>query len=607
MSTRTRTLRELSTRVVQQGRYVPATLALVWEAAKRWTLLWAILTVVQGLLPVALVYLTREVVDALVAALEAPESAAMPAAIMYMVLMATALLVREILRSVLSYVRIAQSEHVQDHICELIHRKSAEVDLEFYETPEFYDHLHRARYEAQQRPIELVENLGRILGDGITLISMMIVLVPYGAWLPLLLLLSTIPALLVVIRYAVRRHGWRRSVTSRERKGNYFDWLLTSARAASELRLFGLGGWFTTQYQDIRDEVREERLDLERKEATAEAAAGFTGLVVAGLALVYMAWRAMRGLVTLGDLALFYQAFNEGQRMMRSLLENAGKIYGNVLFLGDLFAFLNLESGIRSGRKGRQVAALNEGIRFQGVSFQYPGSDRWALRSLDLSIPAGRIVAVVGPNGSGKSTIVKLLCRFYDPTDGEISIDGTDIRELQVDDLRRLVSAVFQEPVHYNDTVKNNIEIGRRTGPGSEDAESRERAAQRARANEVIERLPNGYDTLLGKWFVDGTELSTGEWQRIALARAYVRGSPILCLDEPTSFMDSWSESEWLRKLRSLSTEATVLLITHRFTTAMHADLIYVIEEGKVVESGAHRELLDHGGRYALGWKVQIS
>jgi len=232
------------------------------------------------------------------------------------------------------------------------------------------------------------------------------------------------------------------------------------------------------------------------------------------------------------------------------------------------------------------------------VRFRYPGSVRPVLEDFDLEIPAGRIVAVVGSNGAGKSTLIKLLCRFYDPETGRVALDGVDLREFKIEELRSRIAVLFQQPVHYNDTVRENIAYGDLHAP----VDSLEIAAQAAGAEEIIARLPQGYDSMLGRWFADGTELSLGEWQRIALARAFLRRAPILILDEPTSAMDPWAEADWLARFRKLAAGRTVLMITHRFSTAMFADVIHVMSEGHIVESGTHEQLLEAGGRYAQAW-----
>lgn len=248
--------------------------------------------------------------------------------------------------------------------------------------------------------------------------------------------------------------------------------------------------------------------------------------------------------------------------------------------------------------------ALRDGIRFRGVTFRYPSSARPALQGFDLDIPAGRVTAIVGPNGAGKSTLVKLLCRFYDPSEGTVELDGVDLRSLPLAKLRRAITVLFQEPVRYHETVAESIALGDlAAAPGRDEVVA---AARAAGAEGLISRLPQGYDTPLGRWFADGQDLSMGEWQRLALARAFLRRAPLVVLDEPTSAMDSWAEADWLARFRAFAAGRTAVVITHRFTTAMHADLIYVMDAGRVVESGSHAELVARGGRYAESWQAQM-
>lgn len=585
--------------------YLPQTWRLLWTAAGRWTVVWGILLIVQGLLPVATVYLTKLLVDSLVAAIklgvtsESVRLILVPAA-----LMAGVLLLTELLQGVLNWTRAVQSELIQDHISALVHEKSTAVDLAFYEMPEYHDRLHQARSEASSRSLALLESGGSLLQNSITLVAMSTVLLTYSAWLPLVLLLSTLPAFYIVLVFNRKYHRWWQQTTADRRLTDYYDMFLTHSAIAAEMRLFNLGTHFQTAYQMLRRRLRRERLHLLKQQSLAKLAASLVALVVVGATMVWMCWRVLQGLISLGDLALFYQAFNQGQSLMRSLLASVSEIHSNSLFLGNLFDFLQLQPQIvEPADPVPTPTRLKQGISFQQVSFRYPGSDRTALQNFNLTIPAGQIVAIVGDNGAGKSTLLKLLCRFYEPTAGRIELDGIALHDFSVKQLRRLLTVLFQWPVPYQDTAAGNIAIGDREAQPS--ADEIEAAARGAGAHEVITRLPQGYDTLLGKSFVKGADLSGGEWQRIALARAFLRRAQIIILDEPTSAMDSWAEAEWLERFRTLANGRTAIVITHRFTLAMRADMIHVMRNGQIVESGNHNQLLAQGGLYAQSWKAQ--
>jgi ATP-binding cassette subfamily B protein len=584
--------------------YLPRALKLVWAVARRWTIAWIVLLIVQGLLPAASVYLTKLVVDGVVAAVNSGSSwPAVSHVLRLLLMLGGVLLLMEIVRNGINWARTVQAELLQDHITSLIHEQSVTADLAFYELADYYDHLHRARFEARYRPIALLGNLGALLQSGITLAAMGAILIPLGPWLALALLLSTLPAFYVVVHYALAEYQWRQRTTTDDRRAWYYDWIMTTSEAAAELRLFGLGKHFQTSYEKLRQRVRGERLQLTRKHSLAELSASLVALVIAGAALGWMVWRALHGLVTLGELALIYAAFNQGQGLMRSLLENAGQLYANSLFLGNLFEFLALQPTIVRGQV--KIPDVKVGINFEAVSFTYPDATGKALDDFTMSIPVGQIVAIVGPNGAGKSTLLKLLCRFYDPDEGRIEIDGQDIRTLATDDLRRLITVLFQQPFHYNTTVRENIRYGDLKREPS-DAEI-QAAIKAAGATEIVSRLPQAEQTLLGRWFAGGTELSVGEWQRIALARAFLRRAPIIVLDEPTSALDPWAEADWLERFRELAQGRTSIVITHRFTTAMHADVIHVMDRGRIVESGSHQRLLAQTGLYAESWSRQMT
>jgi ATP-binding cassette, subfamily B, bacterial len=574
---------------------LPRALALVWQVARPWTTAWIVLLIVQGLLPAAIVYLTKLVVDGVVAA-------DVRRVLTRLLLLGGFLLLMEVVRNAINWVRTVQAELLQDHITSLIHEKSVNADLAFYELSDYYDHLHRARAEARYRPVALLGNLGALLQNSITLVAMGAILIPLGPWLALALVLSTLPAFYVVLHYALAEYQWRQRTTADDRRAWYYDWIMTTAEAAAEIRLFGLGKHFQSTYKGLRGRLRGERLHLTRRQGLAELAASLIALLIVGAALGWMVWKALHGLVTLGELALIYAAFNQGQGLMRTLLENAGQLYGNSLFLGNLFEFLALQPVIADGRT--KLDEVTAGINFKGVSFSYPDASGKALDDFTIAIPKGKIVAIVGPNGAGKSTLLKLLCRFYDPDDGDIEIDGLNLKEIAIEDVRRMITVLFQQPFHYNTTVQENILYGDlNRQPSSLELD---RAIEAAGAEEIVARLPQKEETLLGRWFAGGTELSVGEWQRIALARAFLRRAPIIILDEPTSALDPWAEADWLERFRKLAAGRTSIIITHRFTTAMHADVIHVMDRGRIVESGSHQRLLEQSGLYAESWSRQM-
>lgn len=606
MSDRNRTLTELVRGLGLRFSHLRRAAGLVWAAAPGWSLAWGLLLLLQGLLPVATVYLSRLLVDSLVAAVNAEGAweRLQPVAILA-ALMAGLLLLGEFLQGAAEWVRAAQSEHLQDRVSALVHTKTVAVDLAFYDSPDYYDRLHRATNEAAGRPLALLESVGALLQNSLTLLGMAAILVPYGLWLPLVLLASTLPALYVALRFNRRFHFWRRQTTQDRRWVQYFHVMLTIKAAAAEVRLFGLGEQFQAAFQALRAKLRKERIDLSREQTLARLAAGALALLASAAALAWLGWRVLQGLLTLGDLALFYQAFSRGQNLLRAVLGNLGQIYADSLFLDDLFEFLELQPAVVDSPAPLPVPHdLRQGIRFRQVSFTYPGSRQPALKDFDLEVPAGQLAAIVGPNGAGKTTLVKLLCRFYDPDRGAIELDGIDLRRFSLASLRQRITVLFQEPVPYHATVAQNIALGDLRSPS--DPTRIEAAARHAGAHPIVARLPRGYDTLLGRWFADGEELSAGEWQRIALARAYYRRAPIVVLDEPTSFMDSWAEAEWFARLRQLVSGRTTLIITHRFTIAMRADVIHVMHAGRIVESGTHEQLLAMGGSYAGSWAEQM-
>ena len=601
----------------RQLTHLPRTFSLLRAAAGSDLFFWVTLLVIQGLLPAAVVLLTKSFVDALTATIGSSQSRDTELSNLFAIggAIAAIMLAIEALRVVTTWLRARLAGVVEDQVSDLIHRKSTEVDVAFYDTAEYHDHLHRARDEARHRPVALLENASSLLQNGITLLAMAVVLLPYGVVMPAALMLSTLPALYIVVRHAVREHDWRQRSSAAERRANYLSWMMTSAHAAAEVRLFDLAARFRNGYTALRTHLRGERLQLVAQQGWADFWASLIAFLVAAACLAWMGWRAATGTATLGDLVLFYQAFNQGQRLMRTLLANVGQVYYNTLFLGNLFEFLDLKASVKdplvatplplaSDASDSDVAAVGLTVKFEAVTFDYPGTTSRALDGLDLEVPAGKITAIVGANGAGKSTLVKLLCRFYDPQSGRVLLGDVDVRDVSLESLRKRVTVLFQEPVRYQATVAENISPNAVSDDGVTDRQRN--AAEAAGADAFIDGLPHGMETQLGRWFADGVELSGGQWQRVALARAFARDASVVVLDEPTSAMDSWAEADWLERFRAVVMGRTALIITHRFTTAMQADIIHVMDKGRIVESGSHSQLLQRGGAYADSWNAQM-
>lgn len=606
MSTATTSAPRSFREVVHKLGFVRLTLRLIWEAASRWTVLWAVLLLVQGTIPAGIVYVTKWLVDGVAAAVgggvswETASLVVVPGLVM-----AGLMLSQRILGSLSEWVSTAQAELVGDHLKGLIHEKAASVSYGYYESAEYHDQLEQVTSQANARTLQLLQNVGSLGQAAVTFVTIAAILLQYSLWLPLALIVSTLPAFLVVLHHNKKYYAWWHASTPRRRLAQYFDLMLTLDQAAAEVRINNLGDYFRSEYQALRERLRTERLALIRRQVLARLFAATLALLVTGGVMVWIGLRALRGQATLGDLALFYQAFNQGQSLVGALLQNMGQIYTHTLFLEHLFDFLDQESTVLDPEHPIPFPpSISESVRFEGVTFTYPGSDRPALESFDMELPAGKIVAIVGENGAGKSTFVKLLCRFYDPDRGRVTVDGIDLHRFQQEDLRRHISVMFQFPMKYQFTAEKNVRLG---DLDAEADEARvEDAAAAAGADGFLRSLPFGYATQLGRWFATGHELSGGQWQRVALARAFFRKAPLVVLDEPTSSMDSWAENDWFARFRKMVEGQTALIITHRFTTAMQADVIHVMHEGRVVESGSHAELLDLGGRYASSWKAQM-
>jgi ATP-binding cassette subfamily B protein len=598
--------RKLSLRSqLYQIKYVPRALKLVWQAAQGWSVLSTILLVIRGLLPAATVYLTKEMINAMVSVVESGGDVnTLMGAVPIIALMAATILIRELIGDVQTYVSAVLADKTQDFMYNLIHHKTITLDMEFYESTSYFDKLQRAASEAVSRPLSLLNSLNSLLESVTTLVAMIGILFTLSWWVPLALLIGTLPALAIALRTTRIKQKWRLDTTFERRRLNYYRQMLSDDKAMPELRVFGLGNHFKEAYSNLRQKLRDEGLAILRKGLWEKSIASIFGLLTLALMFGWMGWSALEGALDLGEIVMFWQAMNKGRGLVRSLFLGFDTLYNDLIFLDDLFTFLELEPHVVDPVVPIEVPpGLRQGIEVRNITFQYPDSDLIALKDYSLMIPKGKIVAIVGENGAGKSTLIKLLCRFYDPQKGSIKWDGVDIKDMAQEDLRQRITILFQRPISYFESAEDNIRFGDlHSQPTRTDVVA---AAKTSTAHEFIKKFPDDYDTMLGKQF-GKAELSIGEWQRVALARAFVRKADFVILDEPTSAMDSWSEAEWMARFRDLVKERTALIITHRFTTAMQADIIHVMADGRIIESGTHEELVSLNRHYALSWQKQV-
>ena len=588
-------------RALQLGR----ALRFVWQSAKGWTLVNGFFLVLQGVLPLVPLYLMKLIVDTVAAGVSAHDKGPVLKHLLLLVgLMGAVTLLAALVRALAGMVSEWQSYIVTDHMNDVLLAKSVEVDLEYYESAQYYDTLHRAQREAPSRPLSIVNGLAQIGQNGISLLAIAALLVSFNWIITSILLTAVISGAALRLRYTGKMYLWQRAQTATERQSGYLNWMLTSSSHAKEIRLFELGPLFIRRFQEVRRKLRKGRLAITRRRSGADfLAQAFATVAIYG-SYAYVACQAMWGKITMGDLVMYYQAFQRVQGSLQGILSSLAGLYEDNLFLSNLYEFLDLKRTVIEPLHASPVPQpMQRGIVLEHVSFQYPGGARKVIGDVSLSIRPGEVVALVGENGSGKTTLMKLLCRLYDPTGGTIAIDGVDLRQFETKALRREIAIIFQDYAHYHLTARENIWLGNAALP-PDDARVIA-AACRSGADDVIRALPHGYDTMLGKWFEDGEELSIGEWQKVALARAFMREAQIIVLDEPTSSMDARAEYEVFRSFRQLVSGRTAILISHRFSTVRMADRIYVLQQGAIIEGGTHDELVRAGGTYARLFEMQ--
>lgn len=592
-------------RISKSTLYLLPTLRLVWQASPGWTVARSSLLVFQGLLPLAAIYLVKLIVDSISAGLNAADKVATFQNILPLLIAAAVVtLLITLCNSFSNLIQTAHALRITDHMQGIIHGKSIEADLEYYENARYYDIFKRAQQEASHRPAQILNRLAQVGQNTISLVAMVGLLLTLHPGIVGLLLFTAVPAALVKAKYSRVLYQWQRTRTPLERQSRYLGWLLTTDLFAKEIRLFNLGTFFSQWYSRLRQQLYQERVRITARSALANfCAQGITGLCVVTI-YGFMVYQTVQNKLTLGDLVLYYQALQRSKTGLTGLLGSASGLYEDNLFLANLYEFLALTPKVSEPLAPQPVPKpLKTGLTFHNVSFQYDSTKRQALNHINLTVRPGETVALVGENGSGKTTLIKLLCRLYDPQEGRITLDGIDLRQFSINDLRQQISVIFQDYAKYQMTAQENIWLGDTTLP--ENDHKIRHAAARAGADAVIQRLPQGYNTPLGKLFEKGEELSIGQWQKIALARAFLRESGIVVLDEPTSALDPKSEYEVFEKFHRLIQNQAAILISHRLSTVKMANRIYVMAQGSIVETGTHRELMQNRGTYANLFEIQ--
>jgi len=586
-------------------KYMPHVLKLVRQTHSLYTLALIVLIIGQGLLPMVNVWIGKLIIDGVVQAIGSQGAGRDVSKIFYLIGIELALTVLGVL---LSHGRHALEEIfgglLSNRVQMLVLGKATNLDLSFYEDSVFYDKLQRAQQEASYRPFVLLAQLIQLVQSTISLSSLLILLVSFKWPIVLVLFIAAIPNLLIQWRYAEAGYLLMSRQTPETRRLGYLGHLLISLTSFKEIKLFGLSNYFLTRYAKLSDKLFRQNKELVVRgnisslSLTVVGTLGFYGFYF------YVIYQTILQIITLGDLTLYSRAFSQSQGYLQAISSSVKGIYEQTLFISNLFEFLALEPRIKASPKA--VAApicIESGVEFRNVSFCYPGSDKVVLKNINLEIAPRQTVGLVGENGAGKTTLIKLLCRFYDPCEGEILIDGVDIREYDVESLHKRIAVIFQDYTQYQLSARENIGLGKVEAIYDDDRIAG--AARKSGVDEIIENLPYGYDTVLGRIFENSRQLSMGEWQKVALARAFMRDAPILILDEPTASLDARTEYEIFQKFSQIAADRVTVLISHRFSTVRAADYIVVLNDGQIIEQGSHEELMRMGGKYAQLFNMQ--
>jgi ATP-binding cassette, subfamily B, bacterial len=585
-------------------RYGSKALALVWTTSQSMTVSLAILALVGGLLPGAIAIVGKLIVDSVVLANRSGLQIDRQTAINYVCLEAVAIVLLAAAQKGLvvcqSLLRVLLAQRVN----ELILEKALTLDLTHFEDSEFYDKMSQARSQASSRPLSLITRTFGLCQSALTLVTFSGLLWGFSAWAVLVLIVAAIPAFVAETRFsehAFRLFRWRSPET---RQQHYLETLLAREDYAKEVQLYQLGAMLLQRYRDIFNRLYKDDRNLTIQKGLWGYLLGLLSTGAFYIAYTWIVIEAIAGQITLGEMTMYLVVFRQGQSTFASSLTSIGGMYEDNLYLANLYEFLEQPMPQSQGKVIQ--GTVNDGIRFEHVSFSYPGSHQPVLNNISLHLPLGEKLAIVGENGSGKTTLIKLLTNLYTPTSGRILLDGVDLKDWDIDVLRRRIGVIFQNFVQYQFTVGENVGVG--DVEHLDDRQEWKIAANKGMAKPFIDLLPEGFDTQLGKWFKGGQELSGGQWQKIALARAFMRSdADILILDEPTAAMDAEAEMNIFNHFRALTHDRMVVLISHRFSTVRMADKIIVMASGKIIEQGSHEQLLAADGRYAHLFALQAA
>ena len=580
-------------------------LRLVWQATPVYLFLSLAVTGFQSVIPALMLLIDKAIVDMVIANWGNADFIWRPLIILVVMRFGVSLL-RAVLNQTNLYIAQIFNDRLMLYTNYVLLEKSTQLDLAHFESPEFYDTLDRAQNSGSNYPVRVVQTLTNLFGQGVTLISLLGLLLQFNLAIVPLLFFTALPSFWTSVVYSGRRFWMTRRETESGRLSNYIQRVLTSPEFAKEVRLFNLGQHLLGQWSNIRNNFNNKSEAIASEYARMRGLSGV--LVNSGFYIAYV-WtliKTIAGEISVGDFTMYTGAFSSAQQLLPSILENLAKIYESNLYVSQYFEFLDLKPEVvNSSRPQNFPQPIKRGLSFKNVTFTYPGASKPTLRNLNLQIDPGESIALVGVNGAGKTTFLKLLTRLYDVDSGVIAIDGIPLSEINLSQLHTNIGVLNQDFARYQLSAKDNIGFGNLKE--KENQLRIEQAALDSGANRVVETLSEGYQTRLGKMFKDGVDLSGGQWQKIGMARAFMTDAPILILDEPTAALDAIAEYELFEKFRALTAGKMTFFVSHRFSTVQLADRIVVLQDSQIVEVGSHQELMKSDGLYAQMFRLQAS